>query len=150
MKSKLIICFSFILLLAICMECSRTKNIELDFKADDVESVEIYSFVMPTESEKKIIIENKDIEQIISSIFELKIQGDATAKDETAGGNILSLRFKLKDESNFEVVYNGNGVITSSYVFSYKTKGESMNKLWDSLEYDIKKASVEELPKIER
>lgn len=150
MKQKLVICFTFVILLGIFVVCSKTKNIKLAFKAEDIDYVEMYSFVMPTEAEKKIIIESKDIEQIISSISQLEKKGDASAKDETVGGNILSLRFKLKNEGSMEVIYNDSGVITSSCVVSYKTEGESMNKLWDSLDYEIKKANINELPTIER
>lgn len=87
----------------------ETKNLELSFEIADVESIEMYHYDdVPAHAEKKLIEERTDIEQLYNAFNGLKLEQKAV--EEVTGASVTSFRFKLIDDTNYEIIYVGNGV----------------------------------------
>lgn len=137
-------------LLILIIGCDSTKETKiLDFKAKDVESVEVYKFNIPIEAKGMIIKENEDIEKIINAFSEIEIKGDATDFN-ISGGEVTSFRFNLKEGEEFTVAH-WEGILRNLGNINYKvSSAETLIGLWDELDYEKDDVSESELPIINK
>lgn len=137
-------------LLILITGCSSTKETKiLNFKAKDVESVEVYKFNIPIEAKGMIIKENEDIEKIINAFSEIEIKGDATDFN-ISGGEVTSFRFNLKDGEEFTVAH-WEGILRNLENINYKvSSSETLISLWDKLDYEKNDVNESELPIINK
>ena len=59
--------FAFVLAIVLCLilsSCSQEVSLSFPFEAADVEHVEMFSFIDPTEAEKKVLTEQEDIQNL--------------------------------------------------------------------------------------
>lgn len=141
-----VLCINLIL---IFIGCNSTKETEiLNFKAYDVETVELYRFNIPAEAQAMIVTQNEDIEKIINAFTEIEIKGDA---DDfvVVGGEVISFRFNLKNDEEFTVAY-WEGVLRNLDNINYKVSADLIVSLWDDLDYQKEFVSEEKLPTINK
>jgi hypothetical protein len=140
----------FIVFLAVT-GCSSTTNIDLPFSASDVESMELYRYSVPADSQMQIITKPSDIESIINTLTSIKVKEGSY--EPTAGTDTTSFRFNLSDGTDFEIIYVGYGVkkgeIMSSYIFNYVTEAD-VGGLWDDFKYEVVNAEESKLPNYEK
>ncbi|HLS53879.1 MAG TPA: hypothetical protein VK031_07885 [Tissierellaceae bacterium] len=130
----------------VLLGCGRKeKNKILDFKAKDVENIEIYRFDIPVEAEGMLVTEREDIEKVMKAFWQIKIQGDA--KDlYLVGGELISFRFNLKNGEEFTLAYLGR-VMLKTDKGDYRVWAEEVGDLWQGLDYPKSYVSEEKLPK---
>lgn len=137
-----IFCLSLLLVLT---GCNSAKEINiLNFKAEDVEDVEVYKFNIPTEASGMIVTEDKDIKRIIEAFSEIIIEGDATDIN-LIGGDVISFRFNLKNGEEFTIAH-WEGILMNLDTINYKVSGDSIVNLWNDLDYQKNDISESKLP----
>lgn len=142
---KLLVFILCIGLLWMFVGCNSTREIEiLNFKAKNVESVEIYKFNIPTQAQGMIVTENKDIEKIINVFSEIKIEGDARDFN-VVGGEVTSFRFNLRNGEEFTVAY-WEGILRNLDNINYKVSGNHIVDLWYDLDYQKNDVDEDRLP----
>lgn len=100
---KRAIAFVLTVLLGIVLTgCARTEHIALAFTASDVESVEIFHYVIPADAEKKTVTQPEDIAGLVDTFEGLSVTDKKT--EPVAGGSTTSFRFRLFDE-RFTISY---------------------------------------------
>ena len=174
-KAVLLFCL-LVILISITSCAEQTTNIDLDFSAADVESVDLYYYVsvpiseefkaitsdnpnsdrptpyFPTDTRKKVITKSADIETIINTLTAIDVmQGNYEPTEEFT---VISFRFNLVAGGTIEIIHNNYGVkkgqIMSSYNFDYITKSDVCG-LWDDFTtYNVSDAEVDELPYYEK
>ena len=106
---KRAIAFVLTVLLGIVLTgCARTEHIALAFTASDVESVEIFHYVIPADAEKKTVTQPEDIAGLVDTFEGLSVTDKKT--EPVAGGSTTSFRFRLFDETVYDIVYSSIAV----------------------------------------
>jgi hypothetical protein len=147
---KIIFALLCLTLLLAFTGCNRSKvTMILDFEVTDVQNIEIFKFIVPMEAKGMTVTESKDIEQIITAFSEIRIKRDAIDGDETVGCEVLSFRFNMEDGKEFVIAY-WDDVLRNSNGINYKVSKNSLESLWNNLNYDKKSVSESELPIINK
>lgn len=140
----LIMCISF-------AACGQTNTINLPFEISDVEEVTLYHFFVPADAEKKILTEQKGIEEIIGFLSEITLKDKKIEK--LAGGSTTSFRFNLTDGTSYDVIYS-TGAVKSGAInltndeMTWFTAAD-IESLWDNCNVESIKADENELPFVE-
>lgn len=103
--------FAFVLTMVLCLVlggCSQEESLSLPFEDADVERVEMFYFIAPTEAEKKVLTEQEDIQNLYQFLNGLTLQDKET--EPMAGVAATSFRFHLSDGTAYEVIYSAIAV----------------------------------------
>ena len=103
--------FTFVLTMVLCLVlggCSQEESLSLPFEDADVERVEMFYFIAPTEAEKKVLTEQEDIQNLYQFLNGLTLQDKET--EPMAGVAATSFRFHLSDGTAYEVIYSAIAV----------------------------------------
>lgn len=103
--------FAFVLAVVLCLivgGCNQEVSLSFPFEAADVERVEMFYFISPTEAEKKVLTEQEDIQNLYQFLSGLTLQDKET--EPVAGGSATSFRFHLSDGTAYEVIYSAIAV----------------------------------------
>lgn len=155
MKKIILVTLTCFLIILLFYRSNSSEKPNLPISEAEIESIEVYSFTVPMDSEKKIITEKDDIEYILKRLKELKVKKSYKypENDTYVGTSTLSFRFNLFDNQSIDIIYSSgeenHGILKSSYVFYYETEGDLIT-LWEDLKYDSNKATEAELPTYEQ
>ena len=145
MKRYIIIILAFNLLFL--SACNKKESI-IEFEKDDLESIEVYHFIVPADAEAMLVTETDDIDRIVDSFKSTKIKGKI--KDPyVVGGEVLSFRFNLKNGGDRALIYY-EGMITKPDSTIYEVYDSPIVTLWDDLDYEKIKVDEDRLPVINR
>ena len=103
--------FAFVLTMVLCLVlggCSQEESLSLPFEDADVERVEMFYFIAPTEAEKKVLTQQEDIQNLYQFLNGLTLRNQET--EPVAGGTVTSFRFHLSDGTAYEVIYSAIAV----------------------------------------
>ncbi|HIQ67026.1 MAG TPA: hypothetical protein IAB74_00760 [Candidatus Faecousia excrementigallinarum] len=143
--------FAFVLAIVLCLilgGCSQEVSLSLPFEAADVEHVEMFYFIDPTEAEKKVLTEQEDIQDLYQFLNGLTLRNQET--EPVAGGSVTSFRFHLSDGTAYEVIYSAIAV-KSGRIWAtgmdqdYFTSADVGGK-YQSFQYEAEAAAEGELP----
>ncbi len=131
--------------------CSSNDNGNLPFETSDVESIDIFHYVVPTDAEKKVVTEQADIETLYKAFDEIKL---STKDAETlTGGDTFGFRFCLSDGVTYEIICSECDGEQYKLLFltdgtGYSTKND-IGQYYSTLAENYDTVSVEEneLPK---
>lgn len=146
---KRAIAFVLTVLLGIVLTgCARTEHIALAFTASDVESVEIFHYVIPADAEKKTVTQPEDIAGLVDTFEGLLVTDKKT--EPVAGGSTTSFRFRLFDETVYDIVYSSIAVKsgrirTTSTGQDFFTSAD-IEASWSNCDYEAVPAAESELP----
>lgn len=143
--------FAFVLTMVLCLVlggCSQEESLSLPFEDADVERVEMFSFIDPTEAEKKVLTQQEDIQNLYQFLNGLTLQDKET--EPMAGVAATSFRFHLSDGTAYEVIYSSSAV-KSGRIWAtgmeqdYFTSAD-VGGIYQSFQYEAEAAAEEELP----
>ena len=143
--------FAFVLAIVLCLVlggCSQEESLSLPFEDADVERVEMFSFIDPTEAEKKVLTQQEDIQNLYQFLNGLTLQDKET--EPMAGVAATSFRFHLSDGTAYEVIYSSSAV-KSGRIWAtgmeqdYFTSAD-VGGIYQSFQYETEAAAEEELP----
>lgn len=147
---KKYITFVFVLVCVLTLAGCNNKTVHIDFpfEVSNVENVEMYHFINPTEAEKKVITESEDIEDIYH-IFE-RILLKNKASEPVAGGSVTSFRFNLSDGTSYEVIYSEASVKSGRIIATDMDQdfftATDIEANWEKYDYEIVSVEESELP----
>ena len=143
--------FAFVLAIVLCLilgGCNQEVSLSFPFEAADVERVEMFYFISPTEAEKKVLTEQEDIQDLYQFLNGLALRDQET--EPVAGGSVTSFRFHLSDGTAYEVIYSAIAV-KSGRIWAtgmdqdYFTSADVGGK-YQSFQYEEEAAAEGELP----
>ena len=143
--------FAFVLAMVLCLVlggCSQEVSLSIPFEAADVKRVEMFSFIDPTEAEKKVLTQQEDIQNLYQFLNGLTLQDKET--EPMAGVAATSFRFHLSDGTAYEVIYSSSAV-KSGRIWAtgmeqdYFTSAD-VGGIYQSFQYEAEAAAEEELP----
>ena len=143
--------FAFVLTMVLCLVlggCSQEESLSLPFEDADVERVEMFYFIAPTEAEKKVLTQQEDIQNLYQFLNGLTLQDKET--EPMAGVAATSFRFHLSDGTTYEVIYSSSAV-KSGRIWAtgmdqdYFTSAD-VGGIYQSFQYETEAAAEEELP----
>lgn len=76
-------------------------KLTLPFAAEDVDKVIMYHYIVPAETEQKVVTDSKTIQQIYETIYDLRIRKETST--EISGAETLCFVFFCTDGTEFEV-----------------------------------------------
>ncbi len=128
--------------------CAQTKSIDFPFESSEVENVEMFYFIDPTDAEKRVVTDQEDIADISKTLQSISLQDKKT--EPVAGNSVISFRFNLSDGSLYEVVYSAVAVksgriATTDSEKEYFTSAD-IGGMWDNYDYEVVHAGEDELP----
>ena len=143
--------FAFVLAIVLCLilsSCSQEVSLSLPFEAADVEYVEMFYFIDPTEAEKKVLTEQEDIQDLYQFLDGLTFRDKET--EPVAGGSVTSFRFHLSDGTAYEVIYSSSAV-KSGRIWATGTEQDyftsaDVGGIYQSFQYEAEAAAEDELP----
>lgn len=104
-----------------------------NFSANQVEYVEVYRFVVPSDALGRTITNPDDIQKAVRTLTGLKFRGPADQEDvqlgELTGAEVTSFRFCMKDGSTFTCAQTADFLIHDGQY--YKNNHDSLQNLWD-------------------
>ena len=154
-KSILSTTLIFIILILMFQGSSSNDKPNLNLSLTDINSIDVYLFIVPTEVKKKVITNEEDINYILKQLTGLKVKKsyDYPLNSSVVGASNISFRFNKNDGTSTDVIYiedtKETGILKSSYIYYYKTEG-NLNELWENLNYEAIKANSDELPRYEQ
>ena len=143
--------FTFVLAIVLCLilsGCSEEVSLSFPFEDADVERIEMFYFIDPTEAEKKVLTEQEDIQNLYQFLSGLTLRDKET--EPVAGGSVTSFRFHLSDGTAYEVIYSSSAV-KSGRIWAtgmdqdYFTSAD-VGGIYQSFPYEAEAAAEEELP----
>lgn len=142
---------SFFLAAVLCLSltaCGNPVHIAFPFEVSEVERVELYNYIIPSDAKKKVITEQTDIESLYTTLegISLKVQNT----EPHAGSAVTSFRFQLSDGTVYEVI-SCCWAVKSSCI---QTTGSNqilftsadIGGLWLNADVEATKADESELP----
>jgi hypothetical protein len=152
MKRVISIFLVFGLLIGLASCGQETAKIGFDFSPVDVSKIELYRYIVPADSEMKILETANDIQTIMDRLTALNVE-QKNNLEEVAGGGYFAIRFYLQGGTTYEIIYtphaDGWAKIQSSYVFSYATK-EDITSYWNDFDYEVQSVPESQLPVYEK
>ena len=143
--------FTFVLTMVLCLVlggCSQEISLSIPFEVADVERVEMFYFIAPTEAEKKVLTQQEDIQNLYQFLNGLTLQDKET--EPMAGVAATSFRFHLSDGTAYEVIYSSSAV-KSGRIWAtgmdqdYFTSAD-VGGIYQSFQYEEEAAAEGELP----
>lgn len=128
---KIFLLFPLILSIALCAGCGSQK--ELPFQPENVESVEVYRFIVPAMAEEKVVSDQNEIETVCSRLIPLR---KWKSRNTVSGGTTISFRVNLNDGEQYELIYSE----------SETENIEPFEELWNNIFTDALPAAEDELP----
>ena len=143
--------FAFVLTIVLCLVlggCSQEVSLSIPFEAADVEHMEMFYFIDPTEAEKKVLTEQDDIQDLYQFLDGLTLRDKET--EPVAGSSMTSFRFHLSDGTAYEIIYSSIAVKTgriwaTGMEQDYFTSAD-VGGIYQSFQYEAEAAAEEELP----
>lgn len=131
--------------------CEKKTTIDIPFDIEDVNNVEMYHYAVPDSAEKKVIAESDDITELYTMFSELEVSNKKS--EPAAGGDIVSFRFNLLDDTSYEMIYCAEAVKAGRLKLpkeqvDYFTSAD-IGEYWDAFIYDVVAADKSELPSYE-
>ena len=143
--------FAFVLAIVLCLilsGCSQEVSLSFPFEDADVERIEMFHFIAPTEAEKKVLTEQDDIQDLYQFLSGLTLQDKKT--EPVAGGSVTSFRFHLSDGSTYEVIYSSiavkSGRIWATGMGQDYFTSADVGGIYNAYHYEAEDAEEEELP----
>lgn len=140
-----------ILAVVLCLSlvgCAQTENIDFPFERSDVENVEMFHFVDPTDAEKKVIVKPEDIEDIYALLESIPLEDKET--EPVAGSATTAFRFNLSDGTTYEVLYSSIAVKSGRIMLTETEKdyftSADIEANWTKYDYETEKVAENELP----
>lgn len=147
-KFVLIIC-TFVLCILLA-GCAQRETIDFPFESADVEDIEMFSFIVPMDAEKKVIAGQEDIEHIYQLLESAALEDKET--EPVTGGSVTSFRFNLSDGMTYEVIYSSIAEKSGRIKVSDREKdyftSADIEAIWNNCNYPAEKAAERELPMI--
>ena len=145
---KLTVLILTVVLCITLVSCTQTENVGVPFESSEVETVEMFQFIVPADAEKKVITEQEDIEGICKSLESISVKDKET--ESVCGGPVTSFRFNLSDGTAYEIIYSEAAGKSGRIYFSNSDKdyftSADIGELWYNYDYEIEKAPESELP----
>lgn len=151
MKKIILLIVSIILLSLLLARCTKEDvSVTLPFEIKDIQSVELYSYSVPSNAQKRIVTDKEDIK----NIFELASRADVKDKksNDYVGASVISLRFILQDKEPYELIYISYGVKNGRFAskdFNYFTISDLSSFWYKYDKYNTEVAKESGLPKID-
>ncbi|MCI5774644.1 MAG: hypothetical protein MR210_08790 [Erysipelotrichaceae bacterium] len=128
--------------------CNKTVSIDFPFEPSNVENVEMYRFIVPSDVEKKVITRSKDIKGIYQSFESISLKDKAIEPD--VDTPVISFRFNLSDGTSYEIIFSsiavkGGRIITTNMKQDFFTSAD-VGSNWERYDYEVVKAFEDELP----
>lgn len=138
-------------LIALCMAfvgCEKKTTISLPFDVADVNNVEMYHYIVQDSIEKKTVTETDDINELYDIFSGLEVSDKET--EPVNGGDVISFRFNLSDETDYEIIYWNQAVKTGRLIIpseqlDYCSTADIVG-YWDAYEYEAIPVDESELP----
>lgn len=125
-----------------------TVHLEIPLEPSDIESIEMFHFVNPTEAEKKVITEPADIQSLTDTLESISLKEEKT--EPVAGGSVTCFRFHGSDGTEFEVIYSAiavkSGRIKSTGSEQDYFTAADLEACWQNYDSEIAHADEKELP----
>lgn len=127
---------------------SSPVHLEIPFNPSDIEFVEMFHFVNPTEAEKKTITEQTNIQSLTDTLENISLKDKKT--EPVAGGSVTSFRFHGSDGTVYEVIYSSIAVKAGRIKFTGSEKdyftAADLEACWRNYDSEIMHADEKELP----
>lgn len=143
--------FAFVLAIVLCLilsGCSQEVSLSFPFEDADVERIEMFHFIAPTEAEKKVLTEQDDIQDLYQFLSGLTLRDKKT--EPVAGGSVTSFRFHLSDGTTYEVIYSSiavkSGRIWATGMGQDYFTSADVEGIYNAYHYEAEDAEEEELP----
>lgn len=143
--------FAFVLAMVLCLilsGCSQEVSLSFPFEDADVERIEMFHFIAPTEAEKKVLTEQDDIQDLYQFLSGLTLRDKKT--EPVAGGSVTSFRFHLSDGTTYEVIYSSiavkSGRIWAAGMGQDYFTSADVGGIYNAYHYEAEDAEEEELP----
>lgn len=143
--------FAFVLAIVLCLilsGCSQEVSLSFPFEDADVERIEMFHFIAPTEAEKKVLTEQDDIQDLYQFLSGLTLRDKKT--EPVAGGSVTSFRFHLSDGTTYEVIYSSiavkSGRIWATGMGQDYFTSADVGGIYNAYHYEAEDAEEEELP----
>ena len=143
--------FAFVLSIVLCLilsGCSQEVSLSFPFEDADVERIEMFHFIAPTEAEKKVLTEQDDIQDLYQFLSGLTLRDKKT--EPVAGGSVTSFRFHLSDGTTYEVIYSSiavkSGRIWATGMGQDYFTSADVGGIYNAYHYEAEDAEEEELP----
>lgn len=142
-----LVCF-FAVLVVFLTSSSSSVQLEIPFESSDIESVEMFHFVNPTEAEKKVLTEQTDIQSLTDTLERISLKERET--EPVAGGSVTSFRFHGSGGTVYEVIYSSIAVKAGWIKFTGSEKDyftvADLEACWNNYDSEIMSADEKELP----
>jgi hypothetical protein len=142
---KLLIYGMVLIILLSCAGCNGGGQKIADFQSNEISNIEIYNLPVPSASKRKIVTGAKDIKTIINTLSAVRIKGEGSAAESTAGGAIQFV-FSKSDNSQFAISYNGSTIQSQENFWYEVDNGDRIFDLWDEMNYTEQDVQEYELP----
>ena len=123
--------------------CSQKAAVELPFTPSEVESAEMFRYVVPADAEKKVVTNPDDIESLCAVFDGISVREQEL---EPAAG----FRFCLSDGTLYEIVYCSVAVKSGSLQLSWSEQqyvtDADIGAIWHQYDYSAVHAEEDELP----
>ncbi len=143
--------FACVLAIVLCLilsGCSQEVSLSFPFEVADVERIEMFHFIAPTEAEKKVLTEQDDIQDLYQFLSGLTLRDKKT--EPVAGGSVTSFRFHLSDGTTYEVIYSSiavkSGRIWATGMGQDYFTSADVGGIYNAYHYEAEDAEEEELP----
>lgn len=118
--------------------CAEKEALSLPFSPSDIESTEMFRYIVPSETERKIITDVEETENIAETISRVKVK--KSLAEQPAGSEVLKIRFNLNDGTDFTVTYISCGVkdgilIVDGSPDNYRTSSD-IGALWNIYDHE--------------
>lgn len=140
----LVLCLCVLLFTA---GCGKQAVNAIDFTAQEVQSLTIFSYTVPIDAQKKEITDPRYIQRAVDVFSSLKSSGNASAGDVRAGSSNCIFVFHLSGGRNFSASYDGTILTFADQ--SLLVRDDALYSLWD-FPSPAEKAYQEEFPSFGR
>lgn len=128
--------------------CTRTEPLALSFSASDVESVELFHYVVSADAEKKTVTQPRDISGLVDTFEGLAVTDKKV--EPVTGTSTTSFRFRLSDGTVYEIVYTSiavkSGRIRTTGSGQDLFTSADIEASWSNCNYEAVPAAESELP----
>lgn len=137
-----------VMLSVILAGCSQKVAVEFPFTPSEVESVEMFQYVVPADAEKKVVTKPADIESLCAVFDGISVREQELEPD--AGSDATGFRFCLSDGTLYEIVYCSVAVKSGSLQLSWSEQAyvtdADIGAIWKHYDYSVVHAEEDELP----
>lgn len=128
--------------------CRQKAAVELPFTPSEVESAEMFRYVVPADAEKKVVTNPDDIESLCAVFDGISVREQEL--EPAAGSGAAGFRFCLSDGTLYEIVYCSVAVKSGSLQLSWSEQqyvtDADIGAIWHQYDYSAVHAEEDELP----